>query len=88
MRKTWTEQGWDDYLYWQTQDKKTLRRINDLVKDIERNGIASGIGKPEPLKGDLQGFWSRRIDEKNRLVYNQAADGALCIVACRGHYES
>ena len=88
MRKTWTEQGWDDYLYWQTQDKKTLRRINELVKDIERNGIASGIGKPEPLKGDLQGFWSRRIDEKNRLVYNQAVDGALCIVTCRGHYES
>ena len=88
MRKTWTEQGWDDYLYWQTQDKKTLRRINDLVKDIERNGIASGIGKPEPLQGDLQGFWSRRIDEKNRLVYNQAVDGALCIVTCRGHYES
>lgn len=73
MRKTWTEQGWDDYLYWQTQDKKTLRRINDLVKDIERNGIASGIGKPEPLKGDLQGFWSRRIDEKNRLVERTAA---------------
>ena len=68
--------------------KKTLRRINDPVKDIERNGIASGIGKPEPLKGDLQGFWSRRIDEKNRLVYNQAVDGALCIVTCRGHYES
>lgn len=68
MRKTWTEQGWDDYLYWQTQDKKTLRRINDLVKDIERNSIANGIEKPEPLKGDLQGFWSRRIDEKNRLV--------------------
>ena len=65
-----------------------MRRINDLVKDIERNGIASGIGKPEPLKGDLQGFWSRRIDEKNRLVYNQAVDGALCIVTCRGHYES
>ena len=88
MRKTWTEQGWDDYLYWQTQDKKTLRRINDLVKDIERNGIASGIGKPEPLKGDLQGFWSRRIDEKNRLVCNQDSDGALCSVACRGHYDS
>lgn len=68
MRKTWTEQGWDDYLYWQTQDKKTLRRINDLVKDIERNGIANGIEKPEPLKGDLQGFWSQRIDEKNRIV--------------------
>ena len=88
MRKTWTEQGWNDYLYWQTQDKKTLRRINDLVKDIERNGVANGIGKPEPLKGDLQGFWSRRIDEKNRLVYNQAPDGASCIVSCRGHYES
>ncbi len=87
MRKTWTDQGWDDYLYWQTQDKKTLRKINELVRDIERNGVASGIGKPEPLKNDLQGFWSRRIDEKNRLVYQQSADGSLCIIACRGHYE-
>ena len=87
MRKTWTEQGWDDYIYWQTQDKKTLRRINDLVKDIERNGVSIGIGKPEPLKGDLQGYWSRRIDDKNRIVYNQSPDGALCIIACRGHYE-
>lgn len=87
MRKTWTEQGWDDYVYWQMQDKKTLRRINDLVKDIERNGLSGGIGKPEALKGDLQGFWSRRIDDKNRLVYNQSEDGALCIIACRGHYE-
>jgi toxin YoeB len=87
MRKTWTDQGWDDYLYWQTQDKKTLRKINELVRDIERNGVASGIGKPEPLKNDLQGFWSRRTDEKNRLVYQQSADGSLCIIACRGHYE-
>jgi len=87
MRKTWTDQGWDDYLYWQFQDKKTLRKINDLVKDIERNGLMSGIGKPEPLKNDLQGFYSRRIDDKNRLVYNQSADGSLCIIACRGHYE-
>ena len=87
MRKTWTDAGWDDYLYWQTQDKKTLRKINSLVRDIERNGVSSGIGKPEPLKGDLQGFWSRRIDEENRLVCNLAADGALCIIACRGHYE-
>ena len=71
MRKTWTEQGWDDYVYWQMQDKKTLRRINDLVKDIERNGLSIGIGKPEALKGDLQGFWSRRIDDKNRLVYKK-----------------
>lgn len=87
MRKTWTDQGWDDYLYWQSQDKKTLRKINELVRDIERNGFASGIGKPEPLKNDLQGFWSRRIDEKNRLVYQQSSDGSLCIIAWRGHYE-
>jgi len=87
MRKTWTDQGWEDYLYWQQQDKKTLRRINDLVKDIERNGLMNGIGKPEALKNDLQGFYSRRIDDRNRLVYTQSADGALCIIACRGHYE-
>ena len=87
MRKTWTDQGWDDYLYWQSQDKKTLRRINELVKDIERNGLLVGIGRPEALKNDLQGFCSRRINEKNRLVYYQSPDGALCIIACRGHYE-
>jgi len=87
MRKTWTDQGWEDYLYWQMQDKKTLRKINDLIRDVERNGLMSGIGKPEPLKNDLQGFYSRRIDDRNRLVYNQSADGSLCIIACRGHYE-
>ena len=87
MRKTWTDQGWNDYLYWQQQDKKTLRKINDLVRDIERNGVENGIGKPEPLKGNLQGFWSRRIDEANRLIYYRSPDGALCIIACRGHYE-
>ena len=87
MRKTWTDRGWDDYLYWQQQDKKTLRKINGLVRDIERNGVAEGIGKPEPLKGNLQGFWSRRIDEANRLVYSLSSDGAICIIACRGHYE-
>lgn len=87
MRKTWTEQGWDDYLYWQGQDKKTLKKVNDLVRDIERNGVATGIGKPEPLRGDLQGFWSRRIDEKNRLVYSITADDTICIIGCRGHYE-
>ena len=86
MRKTWTDAGWDDYLYWQQQDKKTLRKVNDLIKDIERNGIREGIGKPEPLKDNLQGFWSRRIDEKNRLVYSLTGDGSLCIIACRGHY--
>ena len=86
MRKTWTDAGWDDYLYWQQQDKKTLRKVNDLIKDIERNGVREGIGKPEPLKDNLQGFWSRRIDEKNRLVYSLVDDGSLCIIACRGHY--
>jgi len=87
MRKTWTDEAWDDYLHWQMQDKKTLRKINRLVQDIERNGVSEGIGKPEPLKGDLQGFWSRRIDEENRIVYNQTPDGAICIIACRGHYD-
>ena len=87
MRLSWAEQGWDDYLYWQGQDKKTLKKINDLIKDIDRNGVAVGKGKPEQLKGDLQGYWSRRIDEKNRLVYEQMADGSLCIVGCRSHYD-
>ena len=62
MRKLWTDRGWDDYLYWQAQDKKTLRKINQLVIDIERNGY-DGIGKPEPLSGNLAGWWSRRIDD-------------------------
>lgn len=87
MRKTWTDRAWDDYLYWQAQDKKTLRKINSLVQDIELNGVSTGIGKPEPLVGDLQGFWSRRIDQENRIVYYQMSDDALCIIACRGHYD-
>ena len=78
------EAAWADYLYWQTQDKKTLKRINELIKDIERNGNF-GIGKPEPLKGNLSGLWSRRIDEYNRLVYRIRED-LLEIVACRDHY--
>ncbi|MBR2922542.1 MAG: Txe/YoeB family addiction module toxin [Alphaproteobacteria bacterium] len=84
MRKIWDEAAWADYLYWQTQDKKTLKRINELIKDIERNGNF-GIGKPEPLKGNLSGLWSRRIDEYNRLVYRIRED-LLEIVACRDHY--
>ena len=84
MDKLWSDRAWDDYLYWQSQDKKTLRRINELVKDIERNGVSSGIGKPEPLK--YRKAWSRRINEKNRIVYN--AEGSnLLIIACKGHYE-
>ena len=67
MIKSWDDDAWDDYLYWQTQDKKTLRRINILLKDIDRNGY-SGIGKPEPLTGNLSGYWSRHIDDCNRNI--------------------
>ncbi|MCL1830995.1 MAG: Txe/YoeB family addiction module toxin [Oscillospiraceae bacterium] len=73
MKKLWTDRGWDDYLYWQTQDKKTLRKLNLLINDIERNGN-TGIGKPEPLRGELSGWWSRRIDDKNRIVYRLLSD--------------
>ncbi|MTC22295.1 MULTISPECIES: Txe/YoeB family addiction module toxin [unclassified Providencia] len=81
---TWTDQAWEDYLYWQSQDKKTLKRINKLIEDTERTPF-SGIGKPEPLKENLAGFWSRRIDETNRLVY-AIENTALVIIACRYHY--
>ena len=76
--------GFDDYLYWQTQDRKTLKRINQLFQDIDRNGH-DGIGKPEPLKYKNQGYWSRRIDETHRVVY-RAENGRLIIIQCRGHY--
>ena len=84
MNKLWTDDGWADYLYWQSQDKKTLKRINELIKDIERNGVLNGIGKPEALKY-RKGF-SRRIDEINRLVYAIDENGVLWIISCRGHY--
>lgn len=80
----WTDQAWEDYLYWQTQDKKTLKRINKLIEDTKRTPFY-GIGKPEPLKENLAGFWSRRIDETNRLIYS-VDDTNLTIVACRYHY--
>lgn len=80
-----TEDSWEDYLYWQTQDKKTLKRINQLLQDIERNGY-NGIGKPEPLRGDLSGFWSRRIDDEHRIVYRVTED-RVEIIQCRGHYD-
>ncbi len=84
MNKLWTDDGWTDYLYWQSQDKKTLKKINELIKDIERNGALNGIGKPEALKY-RKGF-SRRIDETNRLVYTIDENGILWIISCRGHY--
>ena len=77
--------AWQDYVYWQTQDKKTLRRINELLKDIERGGY-EGLGKPEPLKENLAGFWSRRIDDRHRIVYRITEDGCE-IIQCRGHYD-
>ena len=86
MKKVWFDEEWQDYIYWQTQDKKTLKRVNNLLKDIER-GYFEGIGKPEPLKGDMSGFWSRRIDEVNRLVYRIRGD-VIEIVSCKGHYEN
>lgn len=77
--------GWDDYLYWQAQDKKTLKKINRLLSDIERNGN-DGLGHPEPLKGNLATWWSRTIDEKNRLAY-KIEDGSIHVMQCRNHYD-
>lgn len=85
MKKIWFDEAWEDYEYWQTQDRKTLKRVNAILKDIERSNF-DGIGKPEPLKGDLSGFWSRRIDDTNRLVY-RIRNGQLEILSCRGHYN-
>jgi len=85
VNKVFSAQAWEDYLYWQTQDRRTLRRINQLLQDIDRNGN-DGIGKPEPLGENWSGFWSRRIDEKNRLVY-RIKDEAVEIAQCRTHYS-
>lgn len=85
MNKAFTDIGWEDYLYWQTEDRKTLRKINTLLKNIERNGN-EGIGKPEPLTGDLSGFWSRRINQKDRLIYALEMN-QIIIIACRYHYD-
>ena len=78
------DDGWSDYLYWQNEDKKVLKKINTLLKDIDRNPF-EGLGKPEPLKHTLQGYWSRRIDDTHRLVY-KVLDDKLIIVQCKGHY--
>ncbi|WP_090253907.1 Txe/YoeB family addiction module toxin [Ectothiorhodospira marina] len=82
---SWTTEAWSDYLHWQTQGRKTLKRINKIIRDTQRSPF-EGIGKPEPLKENLAGFWSRRIDDTHRLVYT--VDGhQLIIVSCRYHYE-
>lgn len=85
MSLVWEDRAWDDYLYWQGQDRKTLKRINILIRDIQRNPF-EGIGKPEPLRGNLSGVWSRRIDDVNRVVY-YLKNGDIIIMACKGHYE-
>ncbi|MDA3870090.1 MAG: Txe/YoeB family addiction module toxin [Gammaproteobacteria bacterium] len=81
----WTDAAWSDYIYWQSQDKKTLKRINKLIDNILRSPF-EGIGKPEALKENLSGFWSRRIDDTNRLVY-AVNDSHITIIACKYHYN-
>lgn len=85
MKIVFTENAWKDYVYWQTEDRKTLKRINKLIEDIKRNGN-SGIGKPEGLKNNLSGYWSRRINDSDRLIYKLDED-VVYILACRYHYE-
>lgn len=85
MNKRWDDKAWEDYVAWQSEDKKTLKRINAIIKDIENNGTAFGVGKPEKLL--YRDGWSRRIDEKNRLIYDIDEQGYLYIIACKGHYK-
>lgn len=84
MELSWNMRGWDDYLYWQKTDKQVLKRINELIKDSLRAPF-TGIGKPEPLKDDLRGYWSRRITDEHRLVY-KVVDNKLLVIQCRHHY--
>lgn len=84
MKKLWLDKAWNEYLEWQNKDKKTLNKINRLLTDIDRNGYQC-IGKPEPLKGNLSGYWSVRIDERNRIVFRIVGDN-LEIIQCGSHY--
>lgn len=85
MKVSFSDRGWEDYLYWQETDRRMLRRINELIKDIKRSPF-QGIGKPEPLRHQLAGFWSRRIDDEHRLVY-WITESAVEIASCRYHYQ-
>lgn len=84
MNKNFTENAWNEYQYWASNDKKIIKKINNLLKDIERNGN-EGIGKPEPLRNELSGFWSRRITDEHRLIYN-IENNTINIIQCRYHY--
>lgn len=86
MKVLFLDDGWNDYLWWQANDRKLLKRINQLIADIDRNGH-EGIGKPEPLRSDLSGYWSRRINSEHRLVYRIDEDDIIHVAACRFHYE-
>ncbi|MGK2349068.1 Txe/YoeB family addiction module toxin [Actinomyces sp. W5033] len=83
---TWDDDAWDDYLWWQAADRTVLKRINRLLRDIQRGGNV-GIGKPEPLRFQLSGYWSRRITDEHRLVYRIDEDGTVLVASCRFHYE-
>ena len=85
MNKIWSDEAWEEYLDWQIKDKKILKRINELLKDIERNGLSKGIGKPEPLLN--RKALSRRINQKHRLIYNFDSNKNLLVISCKGHYE-
>ena len=85
MKKIWFDEAWEDYISWQQEDRKTLKKINSLIKDIERDNF-NGLGKPEPLKNELQSYWSRRIDSLNRIVY-KVDNNILYIISCKGHYD-
>lgn len=85
MNKDWTDNAWEDYLYWQKEDKKKLSKINKILEDIDRNRY-TGVGKPERLKGNLSGYWSRRIDSKNRIVYKIEKE-RIIIIQCGSHYK-
>ncbi|MDR2175298.1 MAG: Txe/YoeB family addiction module toxin [Synergistaceae bacterium] len=86
MNKIFSDAAWEDYCYWMENDRRLVRKINELLRDIERNGN-DGIGKPEPLRYDLDGFWSRRINEEHRLIYS-IGDNAIYIAKCRKHYTA
>lgn len=87
MNVIWHDKAWYEYVDWQTTDKKLLKRINQLITDIQRNGNTVGVGNPEPLKGNLSGYYSRHIDGGNRLIYRVTEDDILEIVSCKGHYN-
>ncbi|MFR0581206.1 Txe/YoeB family addiction module toxin [Limosilactobacillus mucosae] len=85
---SWKEEAWEEYVAWQNEDRKTLKRINKLIRSIQRDGYNKGLGKPEPLKHNLSGVWSRRINDTDRLVYVPEGRGNFTILQCKSHYDS